>query len=175
MNLEDPYLSTGTPDLNFAFLDAAKNGDINSVIDALLCGAHVNAVRRDGNTALHWAAKNNDRPMFDLLALDGEWVEKNEEYLAAFTPRYGNVEDVKAKLVQATKNIDKIALNSDGLLPSALVPDVKVFHRESYSEQDTLKLEFWEHCMSAQCRYCIKTGVDIYYVLNSQMPNLCMK
>ncbi len=52
-------------------LDAAKRGDVEALKAELRSGADVNAAQGDGFTALHWAAKNGNREVAELLIFAG--------------------------------------------------------------------------------------------------------
>lgn len=175
MSFEKPCTKSKLSELNTEFLQAARNGDIKSAISSLLNGADINAtLANDGNSALHLATQNNDRQMFDFLTLSDNWLEKNDSILAKINADFGAVEDLKRKIENATKNINKIGLNAEGLLPSALIPNVRATKAISNEvpQEDRLRFEFWEHCMGVQCRACTATKTPIWHVLHSKMPNL---
>ena len=51
--------------------DAAMRGDVDAVHSLLRQGADVNAAQGDGMTALHWAARNDDSAMLEMLIYAG--------------------------------------------------------------------------------------------------------
>ncbi len=51
--------------------DAAMSGDVDVVRSLLRQGADVNAAQGDGMTALHWAARNDDSSMLEMLLYAG--------------------------------------------------------------------------------------------------------
>ena len=55
--------------------DAAMAGDIEAVRSLVKQGADVNAAQGDGLTALHWAARNGDEGMTELLIYAGAHLE----------------------------------------------------------------------------------------------------
>jgi ankyrin repeat protein len=69
---------TGVPDLRV--LSAVKAGNTDALRAALARKADVNAAEPDGTTALHWAARNDDRPALDLLLRAGADVNAVNRY-----------------------------------------------------------------------------------------------
>ncbi len=51
--------------------DAAMRGDVDAVHSLLRQGADVNAAQGDGMTAMHWAARNDDSAMLEMLIYAG--------------------------------------------------------------------------------------------------------
>ena len=65
--------------------DAAQRGDLEAVRALLRDGADVNAAQNDGMSALHWAARNDDAPVFEVLLYAGANTESTTR-LGGYTP-----------------------------------------------------------------------------------------
>lgn len=93
--------------------DAAMRGDMASVQRLLGAGVNVNEAQGDGMTALHWAARNADAQLADLLVSEGSKVNTVTR-IGAYTPLHlasqvGNAEIIKillraGSLLQPTSN-----------------------------------------------------------------------
>lgn len=81
-------------------VQAARNGDMDSVRSLLDTGFNVNAAQNDGTTALAWAVYNNDEVMVDLLIRageDGADVNAANEY--GVTPLHLACKNQNAKMI----------------------------------------------------------------------------
>ena len=93
--------------------DAAMRGDMASVQRLLGAGVNVNEAQGDGMTALHWAARNADTQLTELLVSEGSKVNTVTR-IGAYTPLHlasqvGNAEIIKillraGSLLQPTSN-----------------------------------------------------------------------
>ncbi len=93
--------------------DAAMRGDMASVQRLLEAGVNVNEAQGDGMTALHWAARNADTQLTELLVSEGSKVNTVTR-IGAYTPLHlasqvGNAEIIKillraGSLLQPTSN-----------------------------------------------------------------------
>ena len=93
--------------------DAAMRGDMTSVQRLLEAGGNVNEAQGDGMTALHWAARNADAQLAELLVSEGSRVNTVTR-IGAYTPLHlasqvGNAEIIKillgaGSLLQPTSN-----------------------------------------------------------------------
>ncbi len=93
--------------------DAAMRGDVTSVQRLLEAGVNVNEAQGDGMTALHWAARNSDAQLAELLVSEGSRVNTVTR-IGAYTPLHlasqvGNAEIIKillgaGSLLQPTSN-----------------------------------------------------------------------
>ena len=72
------------PDVAVSFHCAARNGDINAVVDMLRAGMPVNCFDDNDRTALHWAALNNRVDVVHVLLESG--VNINWQNLWGNTP-----------------------------------------------------------------------------------------
>lgn len=88
--------------------DAAMRRDAEGVRLLLRQGADVNAAQGDGMTALHWAARNGDARLADMLLYAGAYLEATTR-IGGYTPllvaaRSGN-EAVLLQFVEAGANV----------------------------------------------------------------------
>lgn len=75
INLESKYKPT-PQELIKKLIDAAKRGDENKVLEALIEGADVNAECEEKKTALMWAVQNRKNKVVSLLLKNGADVNK---------------------------------------------------------------------------------------------------
>ena len=68
-----------------ALLDAARDGDVETVRGLIAAGVDVNAAAGDGMTALHWAAERRDVGLAEILLEAGAEVDVKVR-IGAYTP-----------------------------------------------------------------------------------------
>ena len=67
--------------------DAAQRGDLDAVRRLLRAGADVNEGQGDGMTALHWAARNGELAMGEILLYAGASVDAGTR-IGSYTPMH---------------------------------------------------------------------------------------
>ena len=110
----DSGRGTGTPHLDSALVEAARNGRLEPVRALLQNGANVDARDGDGYTALHWAAGNGHLETVRDLLGDGASVDARDGdgYTALhWAAGYGHLEIVR-DLLNAEANVNAIGLHS---------------------------------------------------------------
>src|SRR6476659_2263573 len=101
--------------------DAAIAKDREAVKTLLKSGADVNAAQGDGMTALHWAARNGDAELTQMLLFAGANVKATTR-LGGYTPlmmaaEQGNADVIKALIAGGS---DAKAANTMGTTPLML-------------------------------------------------------
>jgi len=87
------------PGSGASLADAAKEGNRDRVRDLLEQHADVNAVQADGTTALHWAARNDDMAMAQLLIAAHANVKAADRY--GITPMTLAATNGSARMLEA--------------------------------------------------------------------------
>ena len=95
--------------------DAAMRGDVDTVRVLLRSGADVNEAQGDGMTALHWAARNDDVELAEVLIYAGGDLDAGTR-IGRYTPlhvaaREGNSRVVEA-LLEAGSSPEAVTTNS---------------------------------------------------------------
>ena len=115
----------GPSETDRALLDAAENGNIKAVEQAIVDGAEVDAKDSDGWTPLHNAALKGHKKIVELLIAKG--ADVNAKGSSGWTPLHfaanGGYMEV-AKLLIA-KGVDVNATTGDGVTPLDRAEDVK--------------------------------------------------
>src|SRR6187402_1324861 len=101
--------------------DAAMAHDRDTVKTLLKNGADVNAAQGDGMTALHWASRNGDAELTQMLLFAGANVKATTR-LGGYTPLMMAAEQGHAAVIAAllTGGADAKAANSMGTTPLML-------------------------------------------------------
>jgi ankyrin repeat protein len=101
--------------------DAAMKRDIDAVRTLLKNGADVNAAQGDGMTALHWAARNGDAELTQMLLFAGANVKATTR-LGGYTPLLMAAKQGHAAVIAAllTGGADAKAANMLGTTPLML-------------------------------------------------------
>lgn len=166
---------SGAAKASLTLVNAAKQGDVIGVLDAIFDGAYINfRSPEDGKTALHWAAHNFDRQILELLGVINIGIFDVDAVVRRYRNSPYNSEYMFRLIKQARQSLQFGIRDKGGYLPSRLVPSVNL---SNPNLANGLAAQVFKYCYHEELVELLNSCENFYEILSNPLgsepfPNL---